>query len=544
SYTVERTTTDPSTATSPTWTELTAALPANTNSYADTSVNPATQYYYRIKASNVGGDSAYSNVASDTTPDTTATAPTGLSATAVSPSRIDLGWTDNSSNETGFVLERSVSSSFAGATSIALAANTTSYSDTGLSAGTYYYRVKATNSGGDSAYSNVASTATLPAAPTGLTATAVSSSRVDLSWTDNASNEDSYTVERSLDGTTGWTVLTGTLAANTNSYADTSVNPATKYYYRVKASNAGGDSAYSNTASTTTPDVAPAAPSGLTATAVSSSRIDLRWTDNSTNEDSFVLERSTASSFGTIDKTVTLAANTTSYADSTVAASTTYYYRVKATNAAGSSGYSNTASATTPAATPTAPAAPSGLTATAASSSKIDLSWTDNASNEDSYTVERSLDGSTGWTVLTGTLAANTNSYADTSVSPATKYYYRVKASNSGGDSAYSSTASATTTSALPAAPSNLTAQVAGTGTKQKINLKLLDNSTNETGFVLERSLSSDFGVVQKSVTLAANSTNYSDTGLNASTKYYYRVKATNSAGSSAYSNVASTTTK
>src|SRR5439155_21764812 len=83
-------------------------------------------------------------------------APTNLSATAVSIGQINLAWSDNSSTETGFKIERSPDGvTF---TQIATAgSNVTSYSDTGLSAGTrYYYRVRATNGTGDSAYSSVA----------------------------------------------------------------------------------------------------------------------------------------------------------------------------------------------------------------------------------------------------------------------------------------------------------------------------------------------------------------------------------------------------
>ncbi len=89
-------------------------------------------------------------------------------------------------------------------------------------------------------------------------------------------------------------------------------------------------------------------------------------------------------------------------------------------------------------------AAPSGLAATASSESQINLSWTDNATNEDAYTVERSTDG-TNFTVLSSTLPANTASYKDEGLSASTTYYYRVKATNADRDSTYSDTVHATT---------------------------------------------------------------------------------------------------
>ncbi|MDQ7054057.1 MAG: fibronectin type III domain-containing protein [candidate division KSB1 bacterium] len=71
------------------------------------------------------------------------------------------------------------------------------------------------------------------------------------------------------------------------------MNPNSTYTYRVRAFNADGNSGYSNEASATTQSQPnpPAAPSNLTATAVSTSQIDLSWTDNSNNEDGFKIER-------------------------------------------------------------------------------------------------------------------------------------------------------------------------------------------------------------------------------------------------------------
>jgi len=87
---------------------------------------------------------------------------------------------------------------------------------------------------------------TPPADPTGLYATGVSQTQIDLNWTDNATDEATYTVQRSDDGTTGWADLATLLAANTVTYPDASVTAGQKKFYRVKAVNAFGDSAYSN----------------------------------------------------------------------------------------------------------------------------------------------------------------------------------------------------------------------------------------------------------------------------------------------------------
>jgi hypothetical protein len=277
-------------------------------------------------------------------------APSGLTASATSTSAITLAWTDNSSNEDNFILERSADPSFATVTSTALPANTTTYTDTGLNPGTYYYRVKAVNSTDNSAYSNTASTATLPDAPFNLSAVASSGYQVSLTWTDTAYNATAYVVERSTAGGP-WNVLDSSLPANATSYVDTTANSLTSYAYRVKATNAGGSSGYAGPASVTTPDDVPKAPTNLTASRSGGNpknqRVTLTWKDASTNESGFTVQRATDSTFTSNLTTTTLPANTTSSVDSSLKRSTTYWYRVYAFNGIGASPFSNVVSIST-----------------------------------------------------------------------------------------------------------------------------------------------------------------------------------------------------
>ncbi|HEY4491896.1 MAG TPA: fibronectin type III domain-containing protein, partial [Acidobacteriota bacterium] len=181
-------------------------------------------------------------------------APANLNAIAVSSQQIDLTWDDLSSNEEGFKIERSTDG--AGFSQIAtVAANTTSYSDSGLAAGsTYFYRVRAYNSGGNSPYSNTDSAATpgnLPAAPSNLIASAVSKSQINLSWLDNSNNEQGFRIERSTNGNSF--TLIATVGSGVTSFANTGLKANKTYYYRVRAYNSAGNSAYSNVASAKTP---------------------------------------------------------------------------------------------------------------------------------------------------------------------------------------------------------------------------------------------------------------------------------------------------
>jgi predicted phage tail protein len=117
----------------------------------------------------------------------------------------------------------------------------------------------------------------------------------------------------------------------------------------VRATNAGGDSAYSNTASATTQatQTVPAAPSNLTATTVSTSQINLSWTDNANNEDGFKIERCQGSSCTNFAQIAQVGANVTTFNNTGLARNTRYRYRVRAFNAVGNSAYSNIATART-----------------------------------------------------------------------------------------------------------------------------------------------------------------------------------------------------
>ena len=520
------------------WTKI--ADPAgNATSYADQNLTPNTRYFYRIRAVNQGGASGYSNTADATTADVAPNAPARLTATAISFSQINLAWADLSGNETGFQLERSTDGTTF--TKIAdLGVNTTTYADQGLTGSTrYYYRVRAVNAIGMSGYSNIADATTLappvppPAAPTTLAAVASSSSQINLSWTDNASNETGFELERSTDGT-NFTKIAD-MPANTTTYSNAGLNPATRYYYRIRAVNQGGSSAYSNTADATTADVAPNAPARLTATAITFSSIALAWADLSGNETGFQLERA-SSATAPFTKIADLGPNTTTYTDQGLNGSTPYCYRIRAVNAIGPSAYSDIACATTPAAPVPPPAAPTTLAAVASSSSQINLSWTDNASNETGFELERSTDG-TNFTKIAD-MPANTTTYSNAGLNPATRYYYRIRAVNQGGSSAYSNTADATTADVAPNAPARLTATAI---TFSSIALAWADLSGNETGFQVERS--TDGINFTKIADLGPNVTTYQNTGLSFLTKYYYRVRAINAIGPSGYSNTADATT-
>ena len=270
------------------------------------------------------------------------TAPTLQSATSLSTSQVKLTWADNASNESGFLVERSTDGvGFAQVAS--LGSNAVTWTDSGRSAATkYFYRISAYNSAG-SAQSTVIAASTLgiavPATPANLSVTAASNSQLNLRWADVA-NETGYQVERSTDGvnfsqiaSTGPGVVT---------YNDAGRASGVQYVYRVRAYNAGGNSAYSNLATgtppatTTTPatstnSVTLANPADFNATYVGGHGVKLSWADTNTAETGYEVWKSVDGVRWTMVKT--LAADSTAWTTTNDNAyGKSYQWKVRAVN--------------------------------------------------------------------------------------------------------------------------------------------------------------------------------------------------------------------
>ena len=293
--------------------------------------------------------------------------------------------------------------------------------------------------------SPVAAATQEPLQVVGLTATASGQTTINLSWTADATpspnGATSYEVERSVDGLGSWSGI-GTVTVPTTTFSDTSLSASTTRYYRVTAFNSFGGGLPSASANATTAAVStPTAPSGFTATSSFADSVSLAWTDNSSGsgqETGFEIEVSTngGTSYSSV---TTTAADATSYSHTGRVESQAYLYRIRATNSAGSSSWVTASSVTTPAAL-------TGFTATASSSSAISLSWTDKSGVETGFRIERSTDN-VSFSLVT-TTAANAVSHSDSGLAASTLYYYRIRSNSYNGtnDSAWYS-ASATTQS-------------------------------------------------------------------------------------------------
>jgi C1A family cysteine protease len=281
----------------------------------------------------------------------------------------------------------------------------------------------------------------------------------------------------------------------------------------------------------------PTPPNNLAATSLNSSGIKLTWSDNAQNEQGFKIERCMGSNCSNFTEVATVDSNVTTYTDVGLQANTAYRYRVRAYNSAGDSAYSGLVKVTT-AVQP--PSAPTNLRGSAASGTQINLSWTDTANNETGFKIERCMGSDCSSFIQVATAGRNAKSYKNTGLKAGTAYTYRVRAYNSGGDSAYSSQMSATTL-APPSAPTSLLGSAAS---RTQINLSWSDNAQNETGFKIERCTGSDCLNFKQVGRVGRNIVQCRNSGLRKATTYTYRLRAYNAVGPSAYSPTLNITTE
>ncbi|MEW6027447.1 MAG: fibronectin type III domain-containing protein, partial [Planctomycetota bacterium] len=503
-----------------------------TTSCSDLGLSAATAYWYKVSAFDAAGNnSGYSNVVSATTqaaPDIEPpSTPTGLAATAVSSGQIDLAWTASTDTGGSGLAGYKVYQSTNGIT-YALRSTlnaTTSYNDSGLSASTtYWYKVASyDNAGNTSGQSSPASATTFafidteaPTSPTNLGTSVVTATWISLTWSPSTDNV----------GVTGYKVFRNAVYINSSAgtnYTDYGLSPSTPYSYTVQAYDAAGNlsalSAALNTA-TVADDAPPSAPTALTATAITSSMISLAWTGSTDNVGvtGYKVYRSPEGITYTLISTLS---SVLSYTDTGLSGSTSYWYKVAAYDAANNiSADSNVVSATTPAGVDTtAPSVPSGLFAGPNGPTAMTVTWT--------ASTDTGGSGMAGYYVYrNGAFISSLSStvYIDGGLAPATEYGYSVAAyDNAGNISAQCAVVSGTTfaDTTAPTVPTGLTGTAVSTS---QINL-WWNASTDDVGVTGYKLYSSTDGITY-ALRSTLYATNYSDTGLSASTTYWYKVSA------------------
>ncbi len=346
------------------WTMLVGDTRSDDTDYDHTGLDPASTRHYRVSAINVAGKSEdHSNIAHATTDPIVPDAPTGLVAAADGTSRIDLAWTapdyDGGADITGYRIEVSVDR---GIVWKDLAENTgspgTTYAHTGLDpATTRHYRVSAINRAGTGTPSNTAEAttdATVPDAPTRLSATADGTAQIDLSWAtpgfDGGADITGYRIEVSLDAGSNWTDLVADTRSDATEYSHTGLDPASTRHYRVSAINEIGTGDPSNVADATTDATVPDPPTNLVAVASSPTQIDLTWTapayDGGAPVTGYRIEVSEDGGTWS-DLARATVSSATAYSHVGLQPGSTRHYRVSAINVAGTGMPSAVASAST-----------------------------------------------------------------------------------------------------------------------------------------------------------------------------------------------------
>jgi uncharacterized protein len=361
----------------------------------------------------------------------TLNAPSLLSSNAISSTQIILGWTDNSSNETGFKIERKIGTcdSTTSWTQIALLPpNTTSYIDSGLSPNTTYaYQIRAYNGDENSSYSICTATTTKsgsPTAPSNLSLKAKSSTQIAMMWKDNSGDESGFKIEQKTGGcnsTNVWTQV-AIKPANSKTHTISGLSPNTTYAFRIRAYQTSFNSNYSNCASAKTGlSGTPPAPSNLKATSISSTTVNLSWADNSTNETGFRIYRRVGT--GAWALRATIGANLKAFNDYNAInnySSTTYQYYIVSYNAYGNSPLTYIA---------TVPYQPTDFTVMwGTTPGTINLTWTDQSYNETGFEIYRKsgeCSSAAPWAKVV-TLGANRTAWTDIGLT-GNMYCYQIR---------------------------------------------------------------------------------------------------------------------
>ncbi|MGE5405924.1 MAG: stalk domain-containing protein [Candidatus Saccharibacteria bacterium] len=292
-------------------------------------------------------------MAADTQPAKPPAAPTDLVAKLVSETQISLTWKDNSTDETGFSIERSwvnAAGKWEKLPAKTVEKSVTSFNDIDLKVNSVYkYSVKAVNQAGSSEAVTAEAQTTLaqPALPNTIEVKAISSTSVSVTWT-KVLNSRSVFIDRMAPDDVFYKSAGVVDGWSTSFVDDQGLVPNTKYKYRLTMQNYLGDVESKPVEVTTLAGKGtPAAPSKLESTVAETGKaVKLSWNDNSGNEQEFVLERKSGTEAYKALPSIT--AGATEYTDSTVSAGQSYSYRIMARNATGSSDYSNEASVSMP----------------------------------------------------------------------------------------------------------------------------------------------------------------------------------------------------
>ena len=522
------------------WTDISNSG-ATTTSHTVESLTNDTLYVFQIRAWN-SVEAGFVSDEVSATPKAAPSAPSGVTA-QVGDTSVTLSWTAlDDSTVTKFQTRYKTNSTYGDWANVSSSgALTTSATVSGLTNSTAHtFQVRAVNQyGNGTASAEVTATPVPPpAAPTGLTTTALNG-KVRLSWTDPSNTTiTGYQYQQKTTGPWGvtWTDISNSGAATTSHTVDSLTN-TTAYTFRIRAVNPAGGGA-SSAEVTATPVPPPAAPSGLTATALDQ-KVRLSWTDPSNSTiTKYQYQSKTTSDWAQTwtDMTPTVCDVTTVTTSCTIGSltnSTAHTFRIRAVNSAGE----GSASAEVTATPVPPPAAPTSLTA-AALDQKVRLSWANpNNSTITKYQYQQKTTGDYGsWTDMTSTVCGGTVTTSCTigSLTNSTEHTFRIRAVNSAGEGSASAEVAATP-EPPPEKPTGLSKSLTANGSNYDLALTWADqNDGTITSWEYQTRTSNTYGSTWTAISNSTASTTTMELASKTrNTLKAARIRAVNPSGTS-----------
>jgi hypothetical protein len=520
-------------------------IPVTASPFVHTGRVPGNQYFYRVRAINLAGTGPWSA----TVAATAVGAPSTPSSLAVTPgnSQASLAWgsaADNGSPITGYELAWSTNAEFDGQSVISVTG--TSYTHADLTNGTtYFYRVRAVNTIGAGPWSLPAQVTpfnpiTVPGVPQSVSV-AGATGQGTVTWSTPASDggspvtgyQVSWSTSAGFDGDSGTIISQATSPQVIGQLTNAAV-----HFVRVRAINAIGTGAWSQPVQFI-PAGPPGVPSGVTATG-DDGKVLVTWApptfDGGAPVTGYDVSWSTNAGFSGDSGTI-VPVETNSMTHSERSNGIAYFYRVRARNVVTHGTWSDVVSAT-PIGAPGAPATPSGQPGDTVNQ----VTWTAPSVNGGSAVTGYEISWSTaeGFSGDEGTIVGSVSSpWSHTGLVNATTYFYRVRAINAVGAGSWSG-AVAITASGVPDAP-GAPAAISGNG---ELTVAWQPPSNNGgsavTSYTLQWATNENFSTGVGSTTVSG--TSHVHTGRTNGTTYFYRVRATNPAGSGAWSDAVSAT--
>ena len=500
--------------------------------FQDSGLTEGTTYTYTLQAFDLAGNlspvTAPVNVTTvDTTPPTT---PTNVVATAPACTRVTVTWSASQDNVQVkaylvFMGLSPDSMTQAGSTGSAL-----TYGNGAMSpATTYYFGIEAEDQDGNTSYmSKIVSVTTpaLPAAPTKLTASPLSTTKISLAWSESTTGLPiaHYVVYRGLTCASLSQIVTLNTATT---YTDSSLSPSTSYCYAVQATDSGLPPAQSGLSAPVTQSTygPPQPPTNVTASPLSCTKVSLNWSaavSGGLAIANYKIWRGATSNENLMTQIGTTTALT--YTDQTVSANTTYYYAIQSADKAAPADLSVLSSPPVQVTTYNVPGIPPNFTATPVSSTKITLAWGSAPSGGLPVSTYH-IYGGTSPGNLTQLAVYKVSPYNYANLKPNTTYYFEIQACDSANECSPVSPPISATTFPLPTTPSNVSAQ----GTS-KTQMTVTWNPSSGNLAISRYSIFRGTSPSSLSQIGTSTSTTFTDRNLTSGTIYYYEIQAADTA--------------